>query len=117
MEAIHYYIEKTNRRVTFEYILLKGINDQQEQALELVKLIGTYRHLIYVNLIPYNPVSELDQYQRSDKKSIALFHHFLETRGVTSVIRREHGIDIDAACGQLRSKQMQEKDQESKNYI
>jgi len=110
MEAVDYYLEKTNRKVTFEYILLKDVNDQPSCALDLAELIlsGNRRHLIYVNLIPYNPVSELDQYQRSDPESIAAFARMLRAKGVNAVIRREHGTDIDAACGQLRSKQLRQ---------
>src|SRR5699024_2722617 len=58
MKAIDYYLEKTNRRITFEYILIKDVNDQKEHALELAQLLKNKRHLSYVNLIPYNPVSE-----------------------------------------------------------
>ena len=86
--AIEYYIETTNRRVTFEYIMLNEVNDGVEQALELAELLKNIKKLSYVNLIPYNPVSEHDQYSRSPKE------------------RQEHGTDIDAACGQLRSNTM-----------
>ncbi|WP_096202967.1 23S rRNA (adenine(2503)-C(2))-methyltransferase RlmN [Bacillus sp. FJAT-45350] len=106
MEAINYYVETTNRRITLEYILLKGVNDQKEQALELAALIGNKRHLAYVNLIPYNPVDEHDQYQRSDKESVLAFYDTLKKKGINCVVRQEHGTDIDAACGQLRSKQI-----------
>lgn len=101
MEAVKYYEKTAGRRVTFEYILLKDINDSKECALELTRLIkGT---LAYVNLIPFNPVNEL-KYRRSDEKSV---HDFLDTlmkNGVTATIRKEFGTDIDAACGQLRAK-------------
>ncbi|MGO4889062.1 23S rRNA (adenine(2503)-C(2))-methyltransferase RlmN [Anaerobacillus sp. MEB173] len=108
MQAIDYYTETTNRRVTFEYILLKGVNDQREQASELADLIGDKRHLTYVNLIPYNPVDEHDQYQRSEKETVLAFYDTLKKRGINCVIRQEHGTDIDAACGQLRSKQIKQ---------
>lgn len=109
MKAVDYYIEKTNRRVTFEYILLKDVNDQREQAVELANLIGDRKKLIYVNLIPYNPVDEHSQYQRSEKEAILGFFDTLKKRGVHCGVRLEHGTDIDAACGQLRSKQMKKK--------
>jgi len=101
MDAVKYYEKTAGRRVTFEYILLRGINDSKEHARELAKLIrGT---LAYVNLIPYNSVNEM-KYQRSDDKTV---HDFLDTLmkcGVTATIRKEFGSDIDAACGQLRAK-------------
>ncbi|TLG75269.1 23S rRNA (adenine(2503)-C(2))-methyltransferase RlmN [Culicoidibacter larvae] len=106
MDAVRYYMEQTNRRVTFEYIMLNGVNDQPAQARELADLIGNYRHLVYVNLIPYNPVSEHDMYQRSEQKTVLAFYDVLKKANVNVVIRKEHGTEIDAACGQLRSKQM-----------
>lgn len=100
-EALLQYCNKTNRRITFEYILLKGINDSTENALELVKwLDGTCS---YVNLIPYNAVNE-SNYQRSDEKSINNFYNLLKKYKINVTIRREFGKDIDAACGQLRAK-------------
>ncbi|HEW2335184.1 TPA: 50S rRNA methyltransferase, partial [Streptococcus pneumoniae] len=68
--AIEYYIETTNRRVTFEYIMLNEVNDGVEQALELAELLKNIKKLSYVNLIPYNPVSEHDQYSRSPKERV-----------------------------------------------
>lgn len=101
MEAVKYYEKVANRRVTFEYILLKGVNDSKEDALELVNLIkGT---LAYVNLIPFNPVEEL-KYKRSDSKTVHQFLDILMKNNVTATIRKEFGTDIDAACGQLRAK-------------
>lgn len=101
MEAVRYYEKVANRRVTFEYILLKGVNDSKENALELVNLIkGT---LAYVNLIPFNPVEEL-KYKRSDSKTVHQFLDILMKNNVTATIRKEFGTDIDAACGQLRAK-------------
>ncbi|MDE5414819.1 23S rRNA (adenine(2503)-C(2))-methyltransferase RlmN [Alkalihalobacterium chitinilyticum] len=109
MKAIDYYIEKTNRRITLEYILLRDVNDQRETAQELADLIGDRRRLTYVNLIPYNPVDEHSQYQRSEKESVLAFYDTLKKNGINCVIRQEHGTDIDAACGQLRSKQIKQK--------
>lgn len=106
MPAIDYYLEKTNRRITFEYILLKDVNDHKKEALQLVELLKDKRHLSYVNLIPYNPVDEHNQYSRSEKKSILAFYQTLLENGIQCGVRVEQGSDIDAACGQLRSKQI-----------
>ncbi|MFF2092340.1 23S rRNA (adenine(2503)-C(2))-methyltransferase RlmN [Paenibacillus sp. NPDC058174] len=108
MPAIDYYLEKTRRRVTLEYILLKDVNDGREQALELVELIGDgdRKSLVNVNLIPYNPVDEHSQYQRSEQESIKAFYDVMKKNGISVSVRLEHGTDIDAACGQLRSKQL-----------
>lgn len=106
MQAIQYYLDKTKRRVTLEYILLKDVNDRKEHALELVDLIRDMRHLASVNLIPYNPVDEHSQYQRSEPQSVREFYDILKQHGINSSVRLEHGTDIDAACGQLRSKQI-----------
>jgi 23S rRNA (adenine2503-C2)-methyltransferase len=106
MPAIDYYLEKTNRRITLEYILLKDINDREEHALELAELIGGRRQLVNVNLIPYNPVDEHSQYQRTERETVRAFFDTLKKQGVSVSTRLEHGVDIDAACGQLRSKQI-----------
>lgn len=106
MPAIDYYLEKTNRRITLEYILLKDINDREEHALELAELIGERRSLANVNLIPYNPVDEHSQYQRSERESVRAFFDTLKKQGISVSTRLEQGVDIDAACGQLRSKQI-----------
>ncbi|HGR4702512.1 TPA: 23S rRNA (adenine(2503)-C(2))-methyltransferase RlmN [Streptococcus pneumoniae] len=100
--AIEYYIETTNRRVTFEYIMLNEVNDGVEQALKLAELLKNIKKLSYVNLIPYNPVSEHDQYSRSPKERVLAFYDTLKKKGGNCVVRQEHGTDIDAACGQLR---------------
>ncbi len=109
LEAVDYYLEKTNRRVTIEYIMLDGINDHVEEAEQLAGLLVDKRHLTYVNLIPYNPVDEFAEYRRSKKESILAFYDVLKKRGINCVIRQEHGADIDAACGQLRSKQIKKR--------
>lgn len=106
MEAIDYYIETTNRRVTFEYIMIHDINDKTEHAEELVELLKDKKKLAYVNLIPYNPVNEHVQYERSYKEDILAFYDILKKNGINCVVRQEHGADIDAACGQLRSKHL-----------
>lgn len=106
MDAVDDYLAATNRRITFEYIMLSGVNDQVEHAKELAALLKNKRKLTYVNLIPYNPVSEHDQYSRSSKQAVLAFYDTLKKAGINCVIRKEHGTDIDAACGQLRSKQI-----------
>ena len=115
MAAIDEYIEKTNRRVTFEYIMLSQVNDRPEHAQQLADLLRNKKKLSYVNLIPYNPVSEHDQYSRSSKEAVLKFYDVLKKNGINCVIRKEHGTDIDAACGQLRSKQM--KKEKVKNVV
>lgn len=100
MEAIREYIKKTNRRVTFEYILLKGINDSTENAKELAKLIRGMN--AYVNLIPYNETENLG-FKRCDKDSIMRFYDILKKEKISVTIRKEFGGNIDAACGQLRA--------------
>ena len=106
MAAVDEYLEKTNRRITFEYIMLNQVNDRPEHAQQLADLLKDKKKLTYVNLIPYNPVSEHDQYSRSPKADVLKFYDVLKKNGINCVIRKEHGTDIDAACGQLRSKQM-----------
>lgn len=95
------YIKKTNRRLTFEYILLSGINDTEECALELVKLIKGMN--AYVNLIPYNETSHIE-FKRSSEENIMKFYDILKKNNISVTIRREFGGTVDAACGQLRSK-------------
>lgn len=112
MDAINEYIDKTNRRVTFEYIMIHDINDTPEHAEQLVQLLKDRKKLAYVNLIPYNPVNEHVQYRRSDMDDILKFYDILKKNGINCVIRREHGTDIDAACGQLRSKEMNRKEKQ-----
>lgn len=100
-EAIREYETNSKRRVTIEYILLKGLNDSLKNASELASLLkGTFA---YVNLIPYNEVSE-NEFRRSDKDSVRAFYEELKRIGVNVTIRKEFGSDIDAACGQLRAK-------------
>lgn len=95
------YIEKTNRRVTFEYALIKGINDTNECMRELADLLRG--HLAHVNLIPLNEVNETGL--RSSGRGRALeFRKYLESHGVPASVRRELGSDIDGACGQLRNR-------------
>lgn len=109
MESVEYYLKQKNRRITFEYILLKDINDHPAEAHQLAKLLYDFRHLAYVNLIPYNPVDEHIQYERSDEADIQMFYKTLKNKGINCGVRQEQGTDIDAACGQLRSKQMKKR--------
>ena len=106
MKAMEYYIEKTNRRITIEYILLRDVNDHKQEAEQLASLLHPLGQQVYVNLIPYNPVDEHSQYQRSEQESVLSFYDTLKKGGINCKIRQEHGTDIDAACGQLRSKQI-----------
>ena len=101
IEAVRKYTDLSGRRVTFEYILLKGVNDDVKQANELSDLIRGIN--AYVNLIPYNPVNEFG-YEKTDQKRAIKFFHQLDKRGINATLRRELGSDIDAACGQLRLK-------------
>lgn len=103
IKAIKNYIAKTNRRVTIEYVLLKGINDKIEHAYELANLLKGMN--VYVNLIPYNETNHLE-FQKSDKKSIDLFYQTLQKEKINVTVRKEFGSNISAACGQLRSKEV-----------
>ncbi|RSL31276.1 23S rRNA (adenine(2503)-C(2))-methyltransferase RlmN [Salibacterium salarium] len=105
MESIRYYQEKTNRRVTFEYGLFGGVNDQIHHAEELAELIKGLK--CHVNLIPVNDVPERD-YVRTTRNDIFAFERTLREKGVNVTIRREQGHDIDAACGQLRANEREE---------
>lgn len=100
MEAIKFYIKKTNRRVTFEYIMLDDVNDTLECALELSKLLKGVN--CYVNLIPYNETNHLE-YKRSSKEKILKFYDILKKNNISVTIRREFGGKISAACGQLKT--------------
>lgn len=101
MPAVKEYEKISKRRVTYEYLLLEGINDSKEHAEQLIELIkGT---MGYVNLIPYNETNKND-YRRSSGNRIHAFLDYLTKGGVTATIRKEFGSDIDAACGQLKAK-------------
>ena len=99
LPACQYYFEKTGRRITFEYSLVGGKNDSEEDARELSRLIGDLN--CHVNLIPVNPIKERN-FVQSDKKVIEKFKNKLEKYRINVTIRREMGRDIDGACGQLR---------------
>lgn len=101
LDACRAYFDRTGRRVTFEYSLVKGKNDSREQAMKLAKLLAGMN--CHVNLIPINPVEERE-YEKSDQDSIAKFKLTLEKNHINATIRKSMGSDIDAACGQLRRK-------------
>lgn len=105
LQAISDYIDKTNRRVTLEYILIKDLNDQENHARELARRIRGLN--VYVNLIPYNEVKE-KPYKRSDEAVMNRFYDILKKEKINVTLRHEQGFDIDAACGQLRSKRIKD---------
>ena len=100
IKSVKEYIEKTNRRVTFEYIMLNNINDTEECAKELAKLLKGIN--CYVNLIPYNETKNIE-YKRSSTFQIMKFYDILKKNRINVTIRKEFGSKISAACGQLRS--------------
>ena len=99
MEACRYYLKQTNRRISFEYSLVKDVNDTEECAQQLISLVKGMN--CHINLIPVNPIKERD-YRQSEQKAIYAFKNKLEKNGINVTIRREMGRDIDGACGQLR---------------
>jgi len=101
VDACKYYFEKTGRRITFEYSLVGGVNDTDEDARELILLIKGIN--CHVNLIPVNPIKERN-YVQSNAKVIENFKNKLEKGGINATVRREMGRDIDGACGQLRKR-------------
>lgn len=100
MKTVKKYIDKTSRRVTFEYIMLSGVNDTEECAKELAGLLRGING--YVNLIPYNKTSS--KYEKSNSNAINKFYDTLKKLKINVTVRREFGSKVDAACGQLRSK-------------
>lgn len=105
MEAVRDYMDVTGRHITFEWTLLSGVNDREQDADEIAKLVRDLN--ITVNLIPYNPVIELG-YTPPPRKHCEQFRDSLEHRGVNATLRRERGQDINAACGQLRRQHLTE---------
>ena len=105
IDTVKYYISKTNRRVTFEYIMLKDVNDSKECALELCKLLKGIN--CYVNLIPYNETENIE-FKRSNTSQIGIFYDILKKNNINVTIRKEFGSKVSAACGQLRAKEMGE---------
>lgn len=100
-KALKYYVNQTGRRITIEYLLIKGLNDTVEAAKELAHYLHDIK--CNINLIPYNPTAQND-YKRPDNKSIMQFKYLLEHSGKKVTVRLERGADIDAACGQLKGK-------------
>ncbi|MCR5720988.1 MAG: 23S rRNA (adenine(2503)-C(2))-methyltransferase RlmN [Lachnospiraceae bacterium] len=105
MDACEYYFDKTGRRITFEYALVRDVNDRDEDAKGLIKLAGRVK--AHVNLIPVNPIKERD-YRETARDDVLAFKNKLEKSRINVTIRREMGRDIDGACGQLRKKTMEE---------
>jgi 23S rRNA (adenine2503-C2)-methyltransferase len=99
LDAVRYYFDKTGRRITFEYSLVGGVNDNEQEAEKLIKLIKGIN--CHVNLIPVNPIKERD-FKESKAPAIKKFQNKLEKCGINVTIRREMGRDINGACGQLR---------------
>ena len=99
LKSVDEYIEKTNRKVMFEYVMLKGINDSEEQAKKLAKLLK--KPLYMVNLIAYNPNG---RFESSPSEKIKKFKAILEKAGIFATQRYRFGTDIEAACGQLAGK-------------
>lgn len=111
LPACQTYFEKTGRRLTFEYSLVSGVNDNLDEAKALTSLLKNMHG--HVNLIPVNPIKERD-YRQSDRKAIEAFKTYLEKNGINVTVRREMGRDINGACGQLRKSFLEE---ESKGGI
>ena len=103
LQACKDYIKQTNRRISFEYALAKDNNDNIEDAKRLVKLLKGM--LCHVNLIPINKI-ENGQFTKSSNENIIKFRDYLNEHGIVATIRRELGSNIDAACGQLRRKNL-----------
>ena len=104
INAIKYYIEKTNRRVTIEYVMLNMVNDSEDNAMELANLLKGMN--VYVNLIPYNETSHFE-YKKSSNDRVMKFYDTLKRCGINVTVRREFGGNIDAACGQLRANEVE----------
>ena len=107
MKALKTYSEDNHRRLTFEYILLKGVNDSDEDAKQLADLIRGMN--AYVNLIPYNEVDE-NGFKTTDERRALHFYDVIMKNGVKATLRSRHGDDIDAACGQLRARHERNKE-------
>lgn len=104
LDTLKAYIDKTNRRVTIEYVMLSNVNDSVENALELANILKGMN--VYVNLIPYNETNHLE-FKKSKKDQIMKFYDTLKKNKINVTIRKEFGSKISAACGQLRSKEVE----------
>ncbi len=100
LKACKYFLDKTGRRISFEYALISGVNDSKEDAHKLAKLLTGM--LCHINLIPVNPIKEKN-FKRSEKNAIKVFTDTIETYKISVTVRRELGADINASCGQLRA--------------
>ncbi len=109
LNACRYYFEKTGRRVTFEYALVGGVNDGEQDAEQLHRLLGNGN--FHINLIPVNPVKERS-YVQPDRTAVLAFQKKLEKYGINVTIRREMGRDINGACGQLRRSRLAQKEEQ-----
>jgi 23S rRNA (adenine2503-C2)-methyltransferase len=107
LEACDYYFEQTGRRITFEYSLVHGVNDKDEDARELISILKPRN--CHLNLIPVNPIKERS-FEKPSKKAAESFKNYLEKNGINVTIRREMGSDIDGACGQLRRRHVEKKE-------
>ena len=103
MDAVSYYAELNNRRITFEYLLISGVNNSSKDADDLARYLKGKN--AYINLIPYNEVKENPYKTTSDEETLA-FYDMLKKRGISVTLRQKRGTDIDAACGQLRAKEI-----------
>ena len=110
LDACRYYFEQTGRRLTFEYSLVGGVNDRDQDARELAKLVGDLN--CHVNLIPVNPIKERD-FVQPDRSVSEAFKNKLEKNHINVTIRREMGRDINGACGQLRKSYMETREREN----
>ncbi len=104
MDAVQQYAARTNRQVTFEYVLLAGVNDRPEHARELARLLAPLKQLCHVNLIPVNKTAAA--YRVPSGEAIRSFRDLLREGGVSNSVRAERGDDIAAACGQLSTREM-----------
>lgn len=100
-EALRYWYKKTKKKVTYEYVVWKGINDSEEDARALLRFCKIIPSK--VNLIEYNPIDD-GEFQQASEEALNMYMHILESNGITTRIRRSRGKDIDAACGQLANK-------------
>ena len=108
LPACREYYEKTGRRLTFEYSLVQGVNDNLEEAKKLTELLKDMHG--HVNLIPVNPIKERD-YRQSGREAIESFKAYLEKKGINVTVRREMGRDIGGACGQLRKSYLKKEEE------
>ena len=113
MDVCRYYIEKTGRRISFEYSLVKGVNDSMQCADQLTELVRDLN--CHINLIPVNPIKERD-YKQTGRDEVYAFKNKLEKNGINVTIRREMGRDIDGACGQLRNNYMEDVNESNGDY-